>query len=107
MRLLSLLLLGTALHAADPRAGQPLIDAIRHGDVSSMKRALDGGIKPDARDADGVPALMTAALFAGADAVQLLLERGADANAANSTGATALMWAIPNVEKVRLLLAHG
>ncbi len=39
--------------------------------------------------------------------VKRLLERGADPNAANPAGATPLMWAIPDLEKVKLLIAGG
>ena len=36
----------------------------------------------------------------------ILLEHGADPKIANDEGATALMWAIDDVEKTRLLLEH-
>src|SRR5262249_55214412 len=39
--------------------------------------------------------------------VRLLLDRGANPNHADNAGATALMWAIPDEAKVRLLLAKG
>src|SRR6185436_5504316 len=32
---------------------------------------------------------------------------GADANVANDAGATALMWAVPDADKVQRLLVHG
>jgi ankyrin repeat protein len=41
------------------------------------------------------------------DAIELLLAQGADPNATNAAGATALMRAAGSYEKVRLLLAHG
>ncbi|HET9467537.1 MAG TPA: ankyrin repeat domain-containing protein, partial [Vicinamibacterales bacterium] len=50
---------------------------------------------------------MRATLFGDAAAVEALLKQGADPNQADAVGATALMWAVPNVEKVRLLLEHG
>jgi hypothetical protein len=37
----------------------------------------------------------------------LLLDNGADPNARNDASATALLWAIDDVEKTRLLLSHG
>src|SRR5262245_7769951 len=80
----------------------PLFDAIRRGDTVEVKRLLDRGVSAGARDADGVPALMAATLFAGADCVALLLDRGANPNAMAGDGATALMWAIPDLEKTRL-----
>src|SRR5258705_4909279 len=68
---------------------------------------MDRGVKPNGKVAAGTAALMAATLFAGPDCVQLLLDRGADANATNPAGATALMWAIPDLVKVKLLLARG
>ena len=50
---------------------------------------------------------MAATLFANAEMVDLLLKHGADPNRADASGATALMWAVPDVEKVRLLVARG
>jgi len=39
--------------------------------------------------------------------VEVLLKHGADANRIGPGGATALLWAVPDVDKVRLLIAHG
>jgi ankyrin repeat protein len=107
MRPLLLILVAAALQAAESSSTRALFDAIHSGDAGAVKKALAAGGKTDARDADGVPALMHAALFARADVMELLLRRGADVNAATGTGATALMWSVPDVPKVRLLLAHG
>src|SRR5579872_1425263 len=86
---------------------QPLFEAIQRADTAAVKRLLVSGVSADSRDGDGVPALMSAVLFARADCVRLLLDRGADPEAATKTGATALMWAVPNLEKVKLLVDHG
>lgn len=106
MRMLLFLFFAGPLFAAEPST-EPLFDAIRGGDAGSVKRALASGIKANARDGEGIPALMMAALFARADVLQLLIDRGANVNAATSNGDTALMWAVPAVEKVRILLGHG
>src|SRR5437879_3431869 len=95
------------LQAAEPPSADALFDAIRRADTPSVERLLDGGAGADARDGDGVPALLSATLFAGADCVKLLLDRGASPNAAANDGATALMWAMPDLEKARLLVARG
>ncbi len=95
------------LIAANLSAAEPLFQEIQKADTAAMKRLLDSGASPNAKDANGTPALMEAALFGGTDSVKLLLDRGADANAANSAGATPLMWAIPNLAKVKLLVEYG
>jgi len=105
----SLLVLPLAfrLWGADAAPVEPLFQAIQKADTDAVKRLLSRGLSPNAQDAEGTPALMAAALYAGADCVQALLDRGANPNAPNAAGATALMWAIPDVAKVKLLLAHG
>jgi len=100
------LFLAARMLAAAPAEG-PLFQAIQKADTAAVKRLLDGGANPNERDAGGTPALMAAALYAGADCVKLLLDRGADPNVANAAGATALMWAIPNLAKAELLVEHG
>ena len=50
---------------------------------------------------------MAAVLFASADMVKVLLDHRADPNATNKTGATALMWGMPDIAKARLLIAAG
>ena len=88
-------------------ASEALFSAIQRGAAGDVDRALGKGVSPNAVDADGVPALMAAALFADAGMVELLLKRGADPNKTDESGATALMWSVPDVEKVRRLLARG
>ncbi|MSV30388.1 MAG: hypothetical protein EXQ52_16845 [Bryobacterales bacterium] len=53
------------------------------------------------------PAIMLAVLHDGAGSVKRLLDEGANPNATDARGATALMWAIPDPEKVKLLIAAG
>jgi ankyrin repeat protein len=62
---------------------------------------------PAVKDASAVPALMLAVQSEDAAAVEQLLKRGADPNEADAGGATALMWAIPDIEKARRLVAAG
>ncbi|MBK5291164.1 MAG: ankyrin repeat domain-containing protein, partial [Acidobacteriia bacterium] len=66
-------------------------------DAKAVKAKGRGGSTP----------LMYAVLYAGADEVRLLLQSGADPNARNDAGATALMWAVTDLDKTRVLLAHG
>jgi len=86
---------------------EALFAAIEQGRTSDVERMLRTGVSTNLMDGDGVPALMSAVLFADAKMVDLLLKHGADANATGPSGATALMWAVPNLEKSRLLLARG
>ena len=51
--------------------------------------------------------IMYAALYGDAEAVRLLLAHGANPNAQNDGGGTALMYAIEDAEKTRLLLDRG
>jgi ankyrin repeat protein len=50
---------------------------------------------------------MTAALYGDAALVKRLLNAGADPDARNSAGATALIWAVPDLEKMQRLLDAG
>jgi len=65
------------------------------------------GADLNAWDADGNPALLVAALHANADALRTLLDAGADANATNRAGATALIYCVSDPAKVKLLLRRG
>ena len=87
--------------------GNALFAAIQRGAVGDVERLLRTGTNPNVVDADGIPALMTATVFADAEMVDVLLKHGADPNRAGPAGATALLWAVPDVEKVRLLVARG
>jgi ankyrin repeat protein len=91
---------------ADP-PGNALVAAIQRGTVGEVERLLRTGANPNVVDADGIPALMTATVFANAEMVDVLLKHGADANRVGPAAATALLWAVPDADKVRLLVAHG
>ena len=58
-------------------------------------------------EAPSDPELFRAVQQSNVSEVARLLDAGANANALNSAGATPLMWAIPNLAKVRLLVNHG
>jgi ankyrin repeat protein/cytochrome c len=92
---------------ADPDAAR-LIAAIRAGDRAAIDDLLRA--RPRAatlRGAGGTTPLMAAALYGDAALVQRLLDSGADPNAANAAGATALMWAIPDCGTMQRLLDAG
>ena len=70
---------------------EDLFRAARHGDRAGIERALAAGAKVgDASPVDGKTALFRAAVLGHADAVRLLLERGADPQARGNDGHTAL-----------------
>jgi N-acyl-D-amino-acid deacylase len=100
------LVVATSAQARDPES-DALFSAIQRGATGDVDRLLAKAVSPNAVDADGVPALMVAALFADADMIELLLKRGADPNRTDASGATALMWSVPDVNKVQRLLARG
>jgi ankyrin repeat protein len=85
-----------------------LLDALRRGDRRTFERLLKD--KPDAARATGtggITPLMYAALYGDTASARLLLEMGADPNARNDAGATALMWAVDNLETTHALLERG
>lgn len=107
--LLSLALagLGQASPAATP---DDLLEAVRHGDLAGVRRALDAGVPVDTPFRYERTALSFAADRGNADLVRLLLERGADPNKKDSFyGATAMTWAVDkgNAAIARLLLERG
>ena len=106
-RLALVLLFVVTLSAQTDPSREALFAALQRGAAGDVERLLERGASPNVVDAEGTPALMVAALFADARMVDLLLEHGADPNRADASGATALMWAVPDVAKVRLLLARG
>src|SRR6476620_10581406 len=59
-------------------------------------------------DSEGSTPLMYAALYTSDTAcIRMLLEHGADPNASNGAGGTALIWGTGSLEKVKLLVERG
>jgi ankyrin repeat protein len=87
----------------------PLMFAARVGDVDSARILLDAGAKiNDAPKADGIGdgTPLVIATASGHEALALfLLERGANANAADGYGITALHWAL--MEGIKALIGGG
>lgn len=86
--------------------GDRFYEAIR-GDNLAAVRALATPQAVNTADNHGTTPLMYAAAVGSSEAVKLLLDCGADPNARNAFGATALMWGAGDITKVRLLLAKG
>src|SRR5439155_13243878 len=82
---------------ADPDATS-LMELLRRGERRRASRLLRVHSQVvDRRGPGGATPLMYAALYGDAGMVRDLLERGADTDARNEAGATALMWAVPDV----------
>jgi ankyrin repeat protein len=59
------------------------------------------------KNADEISGLFSAILFGDSQSVERLLKSGADPNEIGPMGTTPLMWAVPDLDKIRTLLAHG
>ena len=91
----------------DPQA-VGLMDALRAGRRAEFDRLLRAfPAAAQSRGTGGSTPLMFAALYGNAHDVQSLLDAGADPNARNDAGATALLWAVDAADKTRALLAYG
>lgn len=93
--------------APDPKTTR-IMEALRTGDRAVFRRILRESPKiGNLKGAGGSAPLMYAALYGDADDVRALLDEGADPNIKNEVGATALMWAVDDLEKTKLLVEHG
>lgn len=104
-----LAMLAVAAMAQEP---EKFYSAIRDNNLTELKALLDQKTTDqkataDVADDHQITPLMYAAEIGSVDAMRLLLDRGADVNAQNAYGSTALMWSVSDPAKVRLLLDHG
>ena len=93
--------------ALEPRA-TPLMDAALWGNATAVRRLLDQGADPNARNDAGATPVMRAVI--DLEKTRLLLERGADVNAQSDDGRTPLLIAagLPGAAPVvKLLLDDG
>ena len=92
---------------ADPGATR-LMTLLRAGNVKELQRALSAAPQAATRHGeDGVTPLHYAAMYGDAATLRALLDAGADPNARNAAGATALMWAADDLAKARLPVDRG
>lgn len=91
----------------DPGASK-LMHALRMGDHSSVTALMAADPRAvKMKGIDGATPLMYAVLYGDLATVRMLLDAGADPNLADHAGATALIWAVDDLEKTRLLLERG
>jgi ankyrin repeat protein len=84
------------------------VDLLHNGDVAGfLKTVAKEPSLLNARGPEGSSPFMYAVLYTNAATVGRLLGMGADPNVPNDAHATALMWAVHDLEKTRVLLAHG
>ncbi len=84
-----------------------LFEQIRRGERAAIARRLGDAACLELRDERGNTPLIQAAFYLDAEMLRCFLERGANPNARNGAGVTALMKAVSDVRKTRLLLEHG
>ena len=90
----------------------PPTGALPAEQIAVIKNWIDQGAEwPDEAAGDAparpTPPLMTAVLHGDRAAVRRLLDEGAAVDARNGAGATALMWAVGDLEIARLLVDRG
>lgn len=98
---------GADVNIADGRGRSPLVLALDHFYYELASYLLDHGADPDARWMPGRDtALMKCAERGAGPMVRLLIKKGADVNAANAYGRTAMTIALENsnLDLVKLLL---
>jgi hypothetical protein len=85
-----------------------MMHALRNGNRQEFNRALRENRKSvNGKGHGGWTPIMLAALYGEVEDIRLLLAHGANPNAQNDGGGTALMYAIEDAEKIRVLLDHG
>ena len=104
-----ILLLASTVAAQDAGSlSEQFYTAIRANDLTKLQAMLATGADPNVKEPrGGATPLMYAASVGSAEAMKLLLDRGADPNIRNSSQSTALMWSATDIKKIRLLLDRG
>ncbi len=97
----------TTAAAESKQSNHPLFTDIRRGNTQAIVASLADHSLLQLRDESGNTPLMQAAFYLDATQLDVFLKNGADPNATNRAGATALMKAAGDREKVRTLLEHG
>ena len=91
----------------DPKAVS-LVETLRTGDMAAFHKTVSADPKLlNARGPEGSTPFMYAVLYADAPALEHLIKQGANVNAKNDAGATALMWAALDLAKTKVLVDNG
>jgi ankyrin repeat protein len=85
-------------------SAKDIFSAIRENDATAVKSLAAHRENVNIRGPRDTTPLMYAAAFGSLQSMKTLLAAGADPNAVNAFGATALMWSVSQPEKVKLLL---
>jgi ankyrin repeat protein len=85
-------------------SAKDIFAAIRENDAAAVKSLAAHRENVNTRGPRDTTPLMYAAAFGSPQSMKTLLAAGADPNAVNAFGATALMWSVTQPDKVRLLL---
>jgi ankyrin repeat protein len=83
----------------------PLMYAARQGAIDAVRTLADRGADLDLTDPDGATALVIAIINANYEVAQLLIEKGADPNVADTEANMAALYAA--VDMHRLAIGHG
>jgi ankyrin repeat protein len=90
----------------DPKA-VAAVEMLRSGDRKGFLNALAADSKLiNARGPSGATPFMFAAMYGDAAILEQLIAKGANVNAKNDAGATALIWAAADLAKTRALVDH-
>jgi len=83
-----------------------VFSAIRQNNTAAVKIFAAHRGNVNTRGPRDTTPLMYAAAYGSLQSMKILLKGGADVDAVNAFGATALMWSVSQPEKVKLLLDH-
>lgn len=97
-------LIGTPLTAA---TAEDYFRAIRSDDLARVRELSRDASNIKSADSKGITPLLYASAFGSLDAMRVLIEAGADVNAAEPQGAVPLHWAACDPARVKLLVESG
>jgi ankyrin repeat protein len=98
---------GLVLAAGPENLSDTFYTAIRANDLARLESRLKDAASANTKDSRGVTPLMYAAAVGSLEAMNILIDGGADVNARNAFDSTVLIWSAADLPKVRLLIEHG